>query len=136
MRRRPMREHPSEGLPPPLDSESEETRGDHLDRGGAATCPFCGILPRQIELGNRYALAFRDGYPLTEGHMLVIPRRHVGRVFQLEEEEFAFVWSLVAEVRKKLHTEMEADGFTVGINDGTAAGQTVAHAHVHVIPRR
>ena len=81
-------------------------------------------------------MAFLDGFPVTPGHMLVVPKRHVASIFDLPDEEQAALWRLVAQVRGKLMSELQADGFNVGVNDGPAAGQTVMHAHVHVIPRR
>jgi diadenosine tetraphosphate (Ap4A) HIT family hydrolase len=81
-------------------------------------------------------VAFSDAFPVAEGHTLVLPRRHVASLFDLPDEELAAIWRLVAEVRQKLAAELNPDGFTVGVNDGAAAGQTVPHAHVHVIPRR
>jgi diadenosine tetraphosphate (Ap4A) HIT family hydrolase len=81
-------------------------------------------------------VAVADAFPVAEGHLLVIPRRHVASLFDLREAEQAAVWGLVAQVRGWLVSELRPDGFTVGVNDGLAAGQTVLHAHVHVIPRR
>ncbi len=99
-------------------------------------CPFCRLEERRILLVNDLAAAFTDGFPISEGHTLVVPKRHVASLFDLTEEEQAAVWSLVAQVRAKLMAELKPDGFNVGLNDGVAAGQTVMHAHVHVIPRR
>jgi diadenosine tetraphosphate (Ap4A) HIT family hydrolase len=81
-------------------------------------------------------VAFLDGFPLTPGHTLVIPKQHVASLFDLPEEQQASIWLLVAQVRETLNAEYHPDGFTIGINDGSAAGQTIMHAHVHVIPRR
>lgn len=99
-------------------------------------CPFCHPEESRITLENEAARAFPDAFPVAEGHTLVVPRRHVASLFDLPEEERAAVWGLVARVRGKLLVELKPDGFTVGVNDGTAAGQTVMHAHVHIIPRR
>jgi len=65
-----------------------------------------------------------------------VPRRHVASLFDLSEAEQTDLWKLVALVRARLLAELKPDGFTIGVNDGVAAGQTVMHAHVHVIPRR
>lgn len=99
-------------------------------------CPFCHVEESRICLENDAAAAFLDAFPIAEGHTLVVPKRHVVSLFDLAEEELAAVWMLVALVRAKLKAELNPDGFNIGINDGTAAGQTVMHAHVHVIPRR
>jgi diadenosine tetraphosphate (Ap4A) HIT family hydrolase len=67
--------------------------------------------------------------------MLVVPTRHEGSFFALSREEQDDIWRLVAEVRNDLRDRLSPEGFNVGVNDGTVAGQTVDHAHVHVIPR-
>jgi diadenosine tetraphosphate (Ap4A) HIT family hydrolase len=90
----------------------------------------------RIKQENDFAIAFCDGFPVAEGHMLVIPKRHVASLFDLPEEEQAALWRLVALVRAKQMADLKPDGFNVGVNDGMAAGQTVMHAHVHIIPRR
>jgi len=99
-------------------------------------CPFCCLEKSRIILENEFAAALPDGYPIADGHTLVVPKRHVASLFELSEEEQAAVWTLVAQVRGKLVAEIRPDGFNVGLNEGAAAGQTVMHAHVHVIPRR
>jgi diadenosine tetraphosphate (Ap4A) HIT family hydrolase len=103
---------------------------------GQHDCPFCPMETNRIRVESEFAVAFLDGFPLTEGHTLVIPKRHVASLFELSDEEQAAVWTLVAQVRASLVAELRPDGFNVGLNDGTSAGQTVMHAHVHVIPRR
>jgi diadenosine tetraphosphate (Ap4A) HIT family hydrolase len=99
-------------------------------------CPFCNPDPERIITSTPHAIALRDGFPLAEGHTLVLPRRHVASLYDLTPEEQAAVWHLVAEIRSRLQRELTPDGFNIGLNDGEAAGQTVMHAHVHVIPRR
>jgi diadenosine tetraphosphate (Ap4A) HIT family hydrolase len=103
---------------------------------GEYDCPFCRLEKNRIRLESEFAVAFPDQFPVTQGHTLVIPKRHVASLFDLPDEEQATVWKLVAQVRALLLAEFKPDGFNVGLNDGTAAGQTVSHAHVHVIPRR
>ena len=99
-------------------------------------CPFCRLEKHRIRLESECAVAFLDGFPITEGHTLVIPTRHVASFFELSEEEQAGVWRLVTKVRAKLAVDFRPDGFNVGLNDGVSAGQTMMHAHIHVIPRR
>ena len=99
-------------------------------------CPFCRPEENRIQMESEFAIAILDGFAVAEGHTLVIPRRHVASLFDLPEREQEAVWRLVAEVRDTLMAELQPDGFNVGLNDGAAAGQTVMHAHVHVIPRR
>lgn len=99
-------------------------------------CPFCvRVASGEAALTAGQALAFPDGFPLNPGHTLVVPLRHVADFFALTAEEQADVWRLVAEVQRDLAERHAPDGFNVGLNVGAAAGQTVGHAHVHVIPR-
>lgn len=98
-------------------------------------CPFCDVARDRVWLANAEAVAFPDSYPVSHGHVLVIPLRHVGRLDELSTAEQAAVWELAAQVRQRLQEQHRPDGFNIGINDGAAAGQTIGHAHVHVIPR-
>lgn len=99
-------------------------------------CPFCDrIAAGPCIMERREAVAFPDAYPVTRGHALVVPRRHVTSLFHLDRAEQSAIWDVAAAVREKLRAELAPDGFTIGLNDGPAAGQTVEHAHVHVIPR-
>lgn len=101
-----------------------------------ADCPFCRALRRGIAVAwNAGASAIPDAHPLHLGHTLVVPRRHATDLFELAPGEQAAVWALVAEVKEHVARVHAPDGFDVGLNVGAAAGQTVAHAHVHVIPR-
>jgi diadenosine tetraphosphate (Ap4A) HIT family hydrolase len=115
---------------------AEARAGPPPDPPPDPACPFCSLPPERLWLANAHALAFRDAYPLTEGHTLVVPRRHVASVFDAPAPEQAALWALVAEVRVRLRQDYAPDGFTLGVNGGEAAGQTVGHGHVHVIPRR
>jgi diadenosine tetraphosphate (Ap4A) HIT family hydrolase len=99
-------------------------------------CPFCSLEPSRKWIENEHAIAFADAYPVTEGHTLVIPRQHVGSIYELSPDQQTAVWDLVARARDRLLGELHPDGFNIGVNDGPAAGQTVEHAHVHIIPRR
>lgn len=98
-------------------------------------CPFCDLPPDRILRSGRHARALRDAYPVTPGHTLVVPTRHVASLYDLPAAEQAALWELAGEVRAALAASHEPDGFNIGINDGEAAGQTVGHAHIHVIPR-
>jgi diadenosine tetraphosphate (Ap4A) HIT family hydrolase len=99
-------------------------------------CPFCEVIEGdRAALRTTGAAAFPDAFPVSPGHTLVVPTRHVADFFDLDADEQADVWRLVAEVRSRLAAEHAPDGFNVGLNAGAAAGQTVSHAHVHVIPR-
>ena len=77
-----------------------------------------------------------DSFPIAEGHTLVVPRCHVAGLFDLSAGELASIWDFVARVRAELCNRLGVESFTIGLNDGCAAGQTVMHAHIHVVPRR
>lgn len=99
------------------------------------TCPFCLLPQERIVRATKHAVAFYDGFPVSQGHALVIPVRHVASFSELSDEECTGLWRLVRQFRAELLAEFTPDGFNVGMNDGQAAGQTVMHAHVHLIPR-
>jgi diadenosine tetraphosphate (Ap4A) HIT family hydrolase len=100
------------------------------------SCPFCErLVAGPLVAETPLAVALLDKFPVSRGHTLVICRRHEPDFFQLDHDEQAAVWRLVADVRQRLFAELSPAGFNVGLNAGAAAGQTVAHAHVHVIPR-
>lgn len=88
-----------------------------------------------LERESTLAAAFPDAFPVTPGHMLVVPRRHVASYFELSSEEQLELWRTVNEVKSALDRQRAPAGYNIGVNDGPAAGQTVEHAHVHVIPR-
>ena len=98
------------------------------------TCPFCDRIRQAVKDGRR-AVAFLDAFPVSAGHTLVMPTRHEPDLFALNAEEQQAVWTLVAQEHERLVEQLAPDGFNVGINVGAAAGQTVPHAHVHLIPR-
>jgi len=96
-------------------------------------CPFCDSLPSILR--NDLAYARYDIYPVNEGHILVVPFRHVSDFFELTNEERDSVFQLIDEAKTLLDKNHNPDGYNIGINVGEAAGQTVWHAHVHLIPR-
>lgn len=98
-------------------------------------CPFCEMPPERVVAANALALAVRDLYPVAVGHSLVIPRRHVSNWWSASREEQAAINDLLDVVKTELDRDVRPDGYNLGINDGVAAGQTVFHLHVHLIPR-
>jgi len=101
-----------------------------------ADCVFCDRIARgDLVAVNELAVAFLDAFPLNEKHCLVVSRRHEPDFLGLTQEEQAAIWALVVVVRRHIETNGIPDGYNLGINIGAAAGQTVAHAHLHVIPR-
>ena len=98
-------------------------------------CPFCTLPPERIIDSNDLALVIRDGYPVSPGHTLVIPKRHLGSWFEITQAEQQALLELLARAKAVLETEFKPDGYNIGINDGPTAGQTVPHLHMHLIPR-
>lgn len=98
-------------------------------------CPFCATETAQAVLENELAFAIYDQFPVTPGHALIIPKRHVSSFFETTTEEKIALLDLSTKLRAKLLEERSPDGFNLGINDGPAAGQTVMHLHLHLIPR-
>ena len=100
-------------------------------------CIFCELQEDRIVASNALAFAIRDNYPVTEHHTLVIPKRHAATFFDLFEPERRAVNHLLVSLRNEIITkDASVGGFNIGMNSGTAAGQTIDHAHVHLIPRR
>lgn len=100
-------------------------------------CPFCPPQLRRERLlaENDLALATFDAHPVSEGHALVIPRRHVESLFDLAEAELAAMLPLIRAVRDTVERTRHPAGYNVGWNNGEAAGQSIPHLHCHVIPR-
>lgn len=97
-------------------------------------CPFCDIPADRVVAGNDLALSVRDLYPVSPGHTLIIPRRHVVDWWGAETEREAML-ALMDEVKAELDEQFQPDGYNIGINNGEVAGQTVFHLHMHLIPR-
>ena len=108
------------------------------DMQKAGQCIFCG-LPQTIRIlaQNEHAVLIPDAYPVTSWHTLVIPRRHVPDYFDLHSDELIACNELLKQGKILIESEDSAVvGFNIGINSGEVAGQTVFHAHIHLIPRR
>lgn len=100
-------------------------------------CPFCEIPAPRIAGENLSAFLIYDGYPVTKLHSLIIPKRHVADIWDLTASETADCLELLQQQKDKIQTQDKSvQGFNVGVNVGAAAGQTVFHAHIHLIPRR
>lgn len=98
-------------------------------------CVFCSLSQERIIDSNDLAMTIRDAYPISPGHTLIIPKRHVASFFEITSEERNAMLSLLDKAASALQTELDPAGYNVGINDGAAAGQTVPHLHMHLIPR-
>ncbi|MHC1725655.1 MAG: HIT family protein [Syntrophobacteraceae bacterium] len=98
-------------------------------------CPFCQNSSRPPLLESRLSFAILDAYPVNPGHLLILPRRHIGSFFELSADEIEDIMSLLLAARDHLTQNYHPDGFNIGINVGDAAGQTIGHVHIHLIPR-
>lgn len=100
------------------------------------SCPFCRRLAAEAPIVTAgTAAAIVDAYPVSPGHTLVIPMRHEPDFLRLNPAEQSDMWSLAGAVCDRLRSEHGARSFNLGVNVGQPAGQTIAHAHLHVIPR-
>lgn len=100
-------------------------------------CLFCNVGEERLIAENGLAFAIRDGFPVTELHSLIIPKRHVSDYFELTEEELLACNDLLRIVKEEILAKDESvKGFNVGANSGLVAGQSVFHCHIHLIPRR
>ena len=98
-------------------------------------CPFCKLPQDRIIDSNEFGFVIRDGFPISPGHTLIIPKRHVGSFFEISQKERYALLALLDKAKETIDTEFHPDGFNIGINDGPSAGQTVPHLHMHLIPR-
>ena len=100
-------------------------------------CPFCEVPSESIVAEEELAFVIKDRYPVTKGHLLVIPKRHVATYFDLFRPELNAISRLLSNQKECVEAEdSSVSGFNIGINSGKSAGQTVFHCHVHLIPRR
>jgi diadenosine tetraphosphate (Ap4A) HIT family hydrolase len=99
-------------------------------------CPFCNIGEHvEVLFKADTAMAILDSFPISPGHALVIPKRHVADYFELTAEEQNELWQLVNRCKMILQDRFHPDGFNIGINVGEMAGQSIFHVHIHLIPR-
>jgi diadenosine tetraphosphate (Ap4A) HIT family hydrolase len=102
---------------------------------GAGACAFCGVNAGRLAWSSPHAFALWDAYPVSLGHALVVPRRHAASWSELTADEKAALTAGVDAARALIDARYEPHAYNVGFNDGAAAGQTIPHFHVHVIPR-
>ncbi len=98
-------------------------------------CIFCKLRDERVILECEYTITFIDTYPASPGHTLVIPKRHFATYFEATENEILAVGRAIQKAKKILDDEYSPDAYNIGINNGEAAGQSVKHLHVHIIPR-
>ncbi len=109
--------------------ERQEKKRDPND-----PCLFCKD-PRGVSLERELAYSAHDSYAVSPGHTLIIPKRHVASFFDLTPEEVNACMALITEEKKLLDEEFSPDGYNIGVNVGSAAGQSIYHVHIHLIPR-
>ena len=109
---------------------NQTTRNHHLE------CPFCNPgKERELIVETATAYAIYDKFPVSKGHTLIIPKKHCDDYFELSFKEQSACWFIVNYIKKMLVKKYQPDGFNIGINVHAAAGQTVPHVHIHLIPR-
>jgi len=101
-------------------------------------CVFCQIIKKQAPANRVYedeqVVAFLSNRPVNEGHTLVVPKRHYENIYEISEEEVAYLFKITKRVAHAVRNAMDAKGIRIVQNNGWAAGQVVFHLHVHVIP--
>jgi ATP adenylyltransferase len=100
-------------------------------------CVFCSVDQNEVVFESEMAIAFKDRFPVTQGHLLIIPRRHCSNYFELSQPEINAIIAISHKYRNQIQTaDPSITAFNIGFNSGTDAGQTIFHAHMHMIPRR
>lgn len=106
-----------------------------MKTGDKLNCIFCNMETERIVTDNEKAFAIYDIFPVSEGHMLIIPKKHFKDYFEVDQQTRDELWKLVDECKRLVDKKFKPDGYNIGINCGDAAGQTVMHLHIHLIPR-
>ena len=106
-----------------------------LNKDDEKNCPFCHLASERILKTTTHSLIIRDGYPVSKGHSLIIPKRHIASLFEASTEEQQDLLQALTWAKTQITQEFKADAYNIGINDGESAGQTVMHLHIHLIPR-
>ena len=100
-------------------------------------CLFCNINSKDLVFDNEFAFASFDSYPVSKYHSLIVPKRHILDYFELTDDELLACNDLIKKIKKKIqNADKTVYGFNIGTNSGVAAGQSIMHCHIHLIPRR
>lgn len=103
------------------------------------SCPFCqltsGVNNTVILFENETGFVVLDGFPITQGHSLIIPKQHISSFFEITQQQRQDLFALVDLAKTDLDKQYQPASYNIGINDGEAAGQTIPHLHIHLIPR-
>jgi diadenosine tetraphosphate (Ap4A) HIT family hydrolase len=109
---------------------------NQISKNENSDCPFCNPdSERELLLESATAYAMFDKFPVSNGHTLIIPKKHCGDYFELSFKEQSACWFILNKAKEILKKKLNPDGFNIGINISEAAGQTVPHVHIHLIPR-
>jgi diadenosine tetraphosphate (Ap4A) HIT family hydrolase len=98
-------------------------------------CPFCHLDDKQIIYQDEFVFTIRDSFPISPAHTLIIPKRHIASLFDATDKEQRALLHALKIAKAELDQQHKPDGYNIGINDGLAAGQTIMHLHIHLIPR-
>ncbi len=105
------------------------------DQPASKPCPFCVLDPARILAEDELTVVYKDGFPVSPGHTVIIPRRHFATLFEATEAEQVALLKALTTCKNILDERHNPDGYNIGINHGAAGGQSVPHLHIHVIPR-
>ncbi len=98
-------------------------------------CLFCNLPKDRIILENDSFITIPDKYPKQEGHSLIISKRHISSIFEMNEAEALDLLDILQKTKTYLEGKYQPDGYNIGTNQGKAAGQSILHFHMHIIPR-
>jgi len=101
-------------------------------------CPFCGDKDVQARMivKDDLVMSFPTYIPITPGHLLVCPTRHVSKIDELTDEELVAIKKLIVRLKGALKKTLDVEGFNMAWNEGQVAGQSVNHLHFHLVPRK
>ena len=99
------------------------------------SCLFCILSPSSVVDASELTVTIRDAYPVSPGHTLLIPRRHIAQLFEASDAEILALLHAARRAKAELDVELHPDGYNLGVNCGVAVGQTVPHLQLHLIPR-
>lgn len=111
------------------------TDTEKLAQATVPGCPFCNRNAEEVIFENEHCAFLRGTERVLQGSGIIVPKAHRPTIFDLTPEEWAATYTLLAAVREQMVRELQPDGFNVGWNCGEAGGQSIHHAHLHVIPR-
>ncbi|MFH9227292.1 HIT family protein [Streptomyces lydicus] len=119
-------------------ADGKDARRSAEESSDGAACIFCQVHRpevNQVMEENKTCYVRYDNFPAAAGHVEVVPKRHVESFFELTPRELKDAYALILTAQERLTEKHGPDGYTIGINEGRAAGRTVDHLHIHLIPR-